>query len=202
MTPSRRIAGMVMRGSEWRCVIVGSFQDDAANAARIESFLAEVEDETDGDIEKFHVGQKLHAEAIEAARLHGLRLDEQSIVDEQVVTENLVDFEPFERDMDRLFTGSPMPRILQDLFETTDIDGLQKARSEMRMDPERGLDDFAGEGVCFVEERMHGLERLTRFGANAFCRPSRTGSGATGPARIGGRRIRAQDRVLRVLFGS
>ena len=146
---------MAMKGSEWRCTIVGSFQDDAADAARIESFLAEVEDETEWDVEQFHVGQKLHSEAIEAARLHRLRLDEQTIVDEQVVTKNLVDLETFERDVNRLFTGSPMPRIPQDLFEAADVDGFQESRSEMRMDPERGLDDLAGKSVGLGEERMH-----------------------------------------------
>ena len=155
MAHSRRIAGMAMKGSEWRCTIVGSFQDDAADAARIESLLAEVEDEAEGDVEQFHVGQKLHPEAIEAARFHGFRLDKQTIVDEQVVTKNLVDLETFVRDVNWLFTGSSMSRISQDLFETADVDGLQKPRSEMRMDPKRGLDDLAGKSVGLGEERMH-----------------------------------------------
>ena len=83
--------------------------------------------------------------------LAGLRFDEQTVVDQQIVTKVLVEGHAAIGDAHAFLAARPVSGQLELAFEATHVDGLERSDAEVLLDSDGSGYDFFGEGRRLLE---------------------------------------------------
>ena len=87
--------------------------------------ITEVDDESQRLVHQLHIGQQLHPPQVHVLLLAGLRFDEQTVVDQQIVTKILVEGYVAIGDAHAFLAARPVSGQLELAFEASHINRLQ-----------------------------------------------------------------------------
>ena len=117
--------------------------------------ITEVDDESQRLVHQLHIGQQLHPPQVHALLLAGLRFDEQTVVDQQIVTKVLVEGHAAIGDAHAFLAARPVSGQLELAFEATHVDGLERSDAEVLLDSDGSVNDFLRQRIGLFIERMH-----------------------------------------------
>lgn len=166
-TPKSVFAKIVPRLE--RVAVVSTFENHTGDAALAKPVVAEVNDKSQRNIHQLHVGKQLGLvpNHVDLLLVEGLAFDDQATVDKAVDPQLLLESKALVSNRNDNLGLGLMPTNAHFLGKALFVDVLEKPDTEVLLNFDSGLNDFAGKGVRFFKEWVHGEDYTKTAAANA-----------------------------------